>query len=437
MSVDALTPSSAGSLTGPQWLVDQRVAAAERFASATLPDASLEEWRYSRVGDLDLDRFTLADPGSAADVPADALALSDRLGGHAGRIVLVDGRLVLAELDPDLAERGVRFGRLSDSDVALGGTTIAPTVSSSEHVVAADPFSDLNLAHGTDPLLLSVPRNITVDLPFHIVSIVGTEAVLVLPRLVVDAGENSDFSVVEWSTSSTVDALVVPRFEVTVGPAARVGVVTVNAWGPATHQLGAVSASVGQEATLRLSHVALGGSYARNRFDCRLVGRGATGRLSALYLGDDDQMHDLRTFQTHEARDTTSDLLFKGALDDRAHAVYTGMIRVDHEGQGSNANQTNRVIKLSDDAWAESVPNLEINHNDVRCSHATAVGPIDEDQRFYLESRGVPPEAAERLVVNGFFEEVLDTIGVGAVVDLVRPLIVEKLDSADETRSRR
>ncbi|HQF96744.1 MAG TPA: SufD family Fe-S cluster assembly protein, partial [Microthrixaceae bacterium] len=163
------------------------------------------------------------------------------------------------------------------------------------------------------------------------------------------------------------------------------------------------------------------------RFDCRLVGRGATGRMSALYLGDGDQMHDLRTFQTHEARDTTSDLLFKGALDDRAHAVYTGMIRVDHEGQGSNANQTNRVIKLSDDAWAESVPNLEINHNDVRCSHATAVGPIDEDQRFYLESRGVPPEAAERLVVNGFFEEVLDTISVAPVVELVRPLIAEKL----------
>ena len=426
MSVDALTPSRAGSLTGPQWLADQRVAAAERFAAATLPDASLEEWRYSRVGDVDLDRYSVATTTDGG-LPAVALDVSASLGDHAGRIVLHNGHLVVAELDDTVAAQGVRFGRLSDSDAALGGVVVAPTVSSSEHVVATDPFSDLNLAHGSDPLVLSVPRGVTVERPFHVVSYVDADGALVLPRLVIDAGENSEFQVVEWSTSTDVSALVVPRVELVVGAAARVGLVTVNAWGAGTDQLGAVSATVGQEATLRLSHVALGGDYARNRFDCRLVGRGATGRMSALYLGDGDQMHDLRTFQTHEARDTTSDLLFKGALDDRAHAVYTGMIRVDHEGQGSNANQTNRVIKLSDDAWAESVPNLEINHNDVRCSHATAVGPIDEDQRFYLESRGVPPEAAERLVVNGFFEEVLDTISVAPVVELVRPLIAEKL----------
>jgi Fe-S cluster assembly protein SufD len=189
---------------------------------------------------------------------------------------------------------------------------------------------------------------------------------------------------------------------------------------------------VGQEATLRVGHAALGGDYARVRFDCRLEGRGATGDLAALYFGDGDQMHDLRTYQQHLAPDTTSDLLFKGALDDRAHAVYTGLIRIGKNGRGSQATQTNRIVKLSPDAWAESVPNLEIEHNDVKCSHASAVGPIDADQRFYLESRGVPPEAAERLVVNGFFEEVLETFsaagaGTAPVVEHLRRLIVDKL----------
>ena len=198
------------------------------------------------------------------------------------------------------------------------------------------------------------------------------------------------------------------------------------------HQIARVVGTVGQEATLRIGHAALGGDYARMRFDCRLEGRGATGDLAALYFGDGDQMHDLRTYQQHLAPDTTSDLLFKGALDDRAHAVYTGLIRIGTNGRGSKATQTNRIVKLSPDAWAESVPNLEIDHNDVKCSHASAVGPIDADQRFYLESRGVPPEAAERLVVNGFFEEVLDTFavsgsGVAPVIQHLRGLIVAKL----------
>ncbi|MFN8050928.1 MAG: Fe-S cluster assembly protein SufD [Acidimicrobiales bacterium] len=425
MTADAFTPTRASSLPGPAWLTAQRVAAAERFAVTPLPDPSLEEWRYSRVGDIELDRFTV--PATSEVVPDGALTLSDGLGKYAGRLVHHNGHLVSAELAPEIAELGVRFGLLSESADELGGSEVAATVGSSEHVAVVDAFTELNVAFGVDPLLLSVPRNVVVDLPFQVIGVVDADQALVLNRLVIVAGENSQFDVVEWTTSTDVEATVVPRVEIAVAPAARVGVTTVNALGGATNQLGALSATVAQEATVRLAHVALGGAYARNRFDCRLVGRGATGRLSALYLGDDDQMHDLRTFQTHEARDTTSELLFKGALDDRAHAVYTGMIRVDHEGRGSNATQTNRVIKLSDDAWAESVPNLEINHNDVRCAHATAVGPIDEDQRFYLESRGVPPEVAERLVVNGFFEEVLDAVSVPSVAELVRPLIAAKL----------
>lgn len=427
MPPEALTSDRSRTLPGPTWLQEQRAAAAERFESSSLPDASLEEWRYSRVDDVDLTARSFVDAAPAASAIAAATAVSDAIGATAGRVLLVDGRIAAVELDETVAAKGVRLGRLADETDAVGGSTAAPTVGSSEHVAATDAFTDLNLAAGADPVVLVVPRGVTVELPFHVVHLVESDAALVAPRLVVRAGEDAELTVVEWATSTDVEALVVPRVEIDLAQAARVTYVSVNALGAATDSLGAVAATVGQEATFRLSHVALGGRYARNRLDCRLVGRGATGKLSALYLGDGDQMHDLRTFQTHEARDTTSELTFKGALDDRSHAVYTGTIRVDHEGRGSNADQTNRVIKLSDDAWAESVPNLEINHNDVRCSHATAVGPIDEDQRFYLESRGVPPETAERLVVNGFFEEILDTITVPAVVGLVRPLIAAKL----------
>ena len=172
--------------------------------------------------------------------------------------------------------------------------------------------------------------------------------------------------------------------------------------------IGTLDIDAQQEANVTVGLAGFGGDYARLRTDCRLVGRGASGTLLAAYFGDGDQTLDYRTFQDHAAPDTTSNLLFKGAVSDRSRSVYTGLIRVAKDARGTNAFQTNRNIKLSDDAWAESVPNLQIENNDVHCSHASAVGPIDEEQRFYLESRGVPTRVAERLIVAGFFAEVFD-----------------------------
>ena len=133
-------------------------------------------------------------------------------------------------------------------------------------------------------------------------------------------------------------------------------------------------------------------------------------------------------YQDHVAPHTTSDLLFKGAVQDRAASVYTGLISIGEAARGTAAYQTNRTLTLSDGAWAESVPNLDIRTNDVKCSHASTVGPIDEDQRFYLESRGIRPEVAERLVVLGFFDEVINQLPAGALASDLRARVSDKLD---------
>jgi Fe-S cluster assembly protein SufD len=138
-------------------------------------------------------------------------------------------------------------------------------------------------------------------------------------------------------------------------------------------------------------------------------------------------MHDFRTIQDHAAPNTTSDLLFKGAVSDEARSVYSGLIRVRKEARGTNAFQTNRNLVLTEGAHADSVPNLEIEENDVRCSHASAVGPIDEDQRYYLESRGVPPEVADRLIVLGFFDEIVERSPVPGLRPVVREALAAKL----------
>jgi Fe-S cluster assembly protein SufD len=404
-------------LPGPEWLTARRTAAAEAVGSIMLPSTDEEVWRYSRIADLDLDRFVPAD----GERPA-RIELQPPSAEYAGRVVVVDGVLVSAELAPDVAASGVYVGRLVDHPEAaslLGSVLDEPT----------DVFAQLNDAFLSDPVAVVIPPGVHVDRPIAVEHVSTRADVAVFPRLVVRAGENSACTILDSQQSSDAGGLVLPVVELRAERAARLGFCNVQQLGAATWQIASQVATADADATIVASTAALGGDYARVRTDCRLVGAGATGDLVSLYFGNDDQTLDFRTFQDHVAPNTTSNLLFKGVVDDRSRSVYTGLIRVRKGARGTNAFQTNRNLKLSDDAWAESVPNLEIENNDVRCSHASTVGPIDEDQRFYLESRGVPPEAAERLVVAGFFAEVLDRLPVPQTVPALRAAIAAKLDA--------
>ncbi len=192
-----------------------------------------------------------------------------------------------------------------------------------------------------------------------------------------------------------------------------------------------------RDGSLVSAAVAIGGDYARLRTDSALTGPGADGRLLALYFSADHQMHDFRTVQHHQAPKTRSDLLYKGAVANSARSVYSGLIRVEKGARGTNAMQTNRNLVLHEGAHADSVPNLEIEDNDVRCSHASAVGPIAEDQRFYLESRGVPTEMADRLIALGFLDEVLEQLPIPGLAAGLRTLLAAKLAAADALEGRR
>ncbi len=403
--------------------MDHRTSAAERLVATALPTAELEEWRYSPIGDLDLDRYQPLLPGGEppSGMPAGARAALDRFDAPAGAVVLCNGRIVHLELDPAIADQGVLLTPLASVE---GGAASLGAVAGA----APDAFAEMNAAFAIDPILLRVPRGVRLERPVVVVSWVQTAGVATFPRLVVEIGEDAAADVVDIQGGEDVDALTVPVTEVDVARAGRLGLVTVQERGPATWHLATTVARVGQEAHVRVTQAALGGRYARSRTDCRLEGRGASGDLLAVWFGAGDQTLDLRTFQHHLAPDTTSDLLFKGVVDDRSRSIYTGLIRVGPEARGTRAFQTNRNIKLSGDAWAESVPNLEIENNDVQCSHASTVGPIDEDQRFYLESRGVPPTVAERLVVAGFFDEVVDQVPVGEVATHLHEQVAARLE---------
>jgi len=408
-------------VTSPEWLENRRRALRAHTAVPVMPSAEEEVWRYSRVADVDLAQWNVVS-GRCEGVPAEVAALLESLGQLSGAVVVRNGSVVASRLDEDLASKGVFLGSLVDgpeAEAALGGVAGD----------GPDVFTQLNEAHFLDAVLVHVPAGVRIESPIVVVDWIDTEGALTYPRLVVRVGANAEVRVLDWHGSADVAALIVPVVELDVDRAGRLSYGNVQLRGPRVWQIASQVSRVQQEGTLTSSHAGLGCDYGRVRTDCELVGRGATGNLNAVYFGTGTQTLDFRTFQHHDAPDTTSNLMFKGAVGGDSRSAYTGLIRVEKGARGTNAFQTNRNLKLSDRAWAESVPNLEIETNDVRCSHASTVGPIDGDQRFYLESRGVPTEVAERLIVAGFFDEVVETFPVPQVIPLIAAAIDALLDA--------
>ena len=344
----------------------------------TLPTVDEEIWRYSRIGELNLDQYELGKVATKIEASSQA------------------------------------------KQFVSSATNIAPRN-------ATDIFEDLNVRHA-QLTAISIAKNQVVAEPIVITHSLDESGVVAYPRLVIEAHENSEVTVVErFISSANAKSLIVPVVDVRAAQSARVTYVAINELGASTWQIGYQQAVGQRDSMMKLFTVALGGDYARMRAEVRLEGQGANSQQVALYFADANQMHDFRTLQDHAAPRTHSSLLFKGAVKDTSKSVYTGLIRIRENATKSEAFQTNRNLTLSNGAWAESVPNLEIETNDVKCSHASTVGPIDEEQRFYLESRGIQPEIAERLVVLGFFDEVLNRLPALPFVSGLRERVSTKL----------
>jgi Fe-S cluster assembly protein SufD len=411
-------------LPGPAWLLDLRRASWELFSSLDLPRESEEIWRYSRIEDLDLSRYAPRPPGGAVavgELPAPVRGLVDAAGPGATVVISHNGgEAAVIGAQPGLEVTPTGYG-------PLGEGSEPTTILSGPR---ADVWRAMNGAFVRSPWRVTVAPGAIVEAPVVVVHWLGGEGAAVFPRLEVEVGENASVQVLEVIASNDADVLAVPLSELAVGRGGRLGFGQVQLLGPRAWQLGNQVSRVNREATLRSMTVALGGDYARVRTDSVLEGPAGDSELLAAYFGSGDQMHDLRTVQHHAAPQTRSDLLFKGVVANRAHSVYSGLIRVEKGAKGTNAFQTNRNLVLSEGAQADSVPNLEIEDNDVRCSHASAVGPIDEEQRFYLESRGVPAHVAERLIALGFMADVLERFPVPGLSGWLHQAFASKLGSA-------
>ena len=382
-------------LAGPPWLGLQRTQAMERFLAGPMPTSADEIWRYSRIDELDLAARSRASASPGSFDSDDFLAA---VGATAFVVETVDGRVASSAGGAE----GVRVGPPVESS-GLGRLT--------DTAAPWDAFVTLNRALAPDPLIVTVDAGVVVPRPI-VVEHVTTSGVA-FPRTLVVLGEGSRATVVERRRSGPGSGLCIPVIELDVGDNARLDHLVVQELDGATWEIAYHASRLGRDSSLRSFTIAFGGDYARVRTDSRLEGAGGTSELLALFFGDGHQMHDFRTLQDHEGPKSTSDLVFKGAVTGEARSAYSGLIRVRPGAAGTKAFQTNRNLVLSDTGLASySVPNLDIEDNDVTCSHASATGPIDEDQLFYLESRGIPSAAAERLIVVGFFDDLLSQLAV-------------------------
>jgi Fe-S cluster assembly protein SufD len=279
-------------------------------------------------------------------------------------------------------------------------------------------------------VFIDVPAGLDVSAPILLVH--WCDAASAFPRTCVRVGEGARLSIIEVFAGphGAERSLVVPVTELAAADAAAVSYVSLQILGAAAWSIGRLAARGATDSAVRTFTVGLGASYDRVRADVSVEGRDARSEILSAYLGEGTQVHDVRTLQDHVAPRTTSELLCQGAVAGTSRSVYSGLIRVHRGAVRSDARQTNHNLVLDEGAHADSVPNLDILENDVRCSHASTVGPIDEDQRYYIESRGVAPEMAEGLIVRGFFDAIIDRSPVPEFVPFLQREVHERLDVA-------
>ena len=370
-----------------------RADALELYRSLPLPDTSMEAWRFTDLRGFDPDSFV--QNGSVGAPTRDMLEID-----VSGLATAGGGKVEIDKL-PD----GVEFAALPEDHERLGTL-----------IDADDKFTAHNAASWQSGLLVRVPKGVELDDPLY-VRVVGDGTGATFWRLLVVAEEGSRFSLIEEYTSPSTEAAGYTNsaVELFVEQGAKLEYVSLQnlsqeTWNFATHR-----ATVGRDAELDWVAGGFGSRRGKVRIHNDLAGQGATSRVTGAYFADGTQHLDYDTFQQHHAPSTTSDFAFKGVLREEASVVWRGMIRVEEGAQKTNAYQENRNLILSPDAHADSIPGLEILANDVRCTHGATISQVDREQLFYAMSRGLTRGDAERLIVRGFFQDVLDRIELAPV----------------------
>ncbi len=411
-----------------KYLQKLRQDAWDLYQSLPMPTLKDEAWRRTDLAGMPSDTFVLPKREAYMDLaplPEDLMRpVADQ--DHAGQVVLLPGGSQIS-LSKELADQGVIFTDLRTAEVrhpALLEKIMGKVVSANE-----GKFAAMATALADNGIVLYVPAGVTIDQPLHSLIWGPGEHLAHISHVMLWLEPGAAVTYVHEYASPTENnpAFHAGLVEIHVGDNANLRFVELQSWGEHIWNFTHERSQVGQDGQLDWIFGAIGGNVTKNFAEIDLNGRGSLGRMSGFYFTDGKQHLDYDSQQNHRAPNTTSDLLFKGALIDSSRVVWQGMIYVAPGAMKTDGYQANRNLVLSREARADSIPGLEILADDVRCTHGATVGKIDADQVFYLRTRGIPKIDAERLIVSGFFDPIMQRIPFEGVRERFQISIAKKM----------
>jgi Fe-S cluster assembly protein SufD len=422
-------PFEARSSELPAWFREQQQAAWAKFEALPYPHRKDQAWRFSNVSALDLSSYNVGAPLTQEERD-EVLNRSTGLDEVAGRLIFADDQLLRRDpLPQKLLAAGVLLKPLERA-IIEHEDLFRRHFMAQPATLGSAKFAALHEALVTSGTFVYVPPGVEIELPIEIFHWLHGENGSVFPHTLLIADELAKVTVIEHFRSAHPDrsGFACGVNDLVVGRGAKLNYVCTQNWNRKALAVQINSTSVERDASAKSLNVHLGGAYSRFEGLSRLTGEGARSDMLAVSVADNAQEFDARTLQDHASPHTTSDLLYKNALNDRARSTFGGLIRVEPHAHFTDAYQKVRNLLLSDDAEANSMPGLEILADNVKCSHGATSGQLGEDEMFYLLSRGIPAPIAKQLLVSGFLNEVVDRLDHPAITTLVHELIEQKFE---------
>ena len=413
-----------------EWFAELHRQGWKEFSRLPLPKRTDEKWRFSDTRSLSLDNFSLASAPSD-EVVDRLLAQSNLISRPAGLLVHIDGHCVLRPaLSPELTAQGVKFESFEDA-LRHHPALLKEYILQHRALLGGDKFLALHQAWLRSGTVLFVPKGVEVKQPFVSIQWTATEGVALFPHTLVIAEERAKVTLHEFQYSAEphLRALAISAADLYAGAGATISRLAVQAWGSATQSFEIANTCGAKNSLITSVNAALGARRARLENTVRIQGEGADVRLYGISVARGEQEFDQRTLQVHDAGNAKSDLLFKNVLLDKARTIFSGLIKVAPDAQRTDAYQTNRNLLLSPEAEADSLPGLEIEANDVKCSHGATTGQVNPEELFYLLARGIPLPVAQELLAEGFLEEVLAKVDDEEAATVVREMFRNKFHS--------
>lgn len=416
----------------PAWVRERRLQAWSLFDGMPMPSPRDEEWRRTSIKQLKLDTVTPfaapVQPVASLDEVGTEARAGLETGARAGLLVQENSTVVYEQFAPELEARGVLFMGL-DRAVREHPELLQRYFMSVAVTANHDKFAALHGAFWSGGTLLYVPKNVEVELPFQTRVYADSNAAAILAHTLVILEEGASATFIDEFVSPTGDQQGFSNgaVELFTGRGARLRYVNVQDWGRNVYHFNTQRLVASRDSNTNSLSIVLGSKLTKSNVESALNGEGSTSEMLGIYFGDGTQHIDQHTIQDHLQPHTTSDLLFKGVLRDRARSVFSGLIRVEPGAQRTDAYQANRNLLLSDKARVDSMPKLEIGANDVRCTHGATMGQVDREQLFYLQARGLQRAQAERMIVDGFLDEIIQRIPLAEVRERLASAIEQKM----------